>query len=66
MKHRSILGNVAFPRCYARTFPQLRTVILANMPKPLGLQHVNRWHVLTLRIPVRLTLLTLNARFRIP
>jgi len=27
---------------------------------------VNRWHVLTLRIPVRLTLLTLNARFRIP
>jgi len=40
MKHRSILGNVAFPRCCARTFPQLRTVILANMPKPLGLQHV--------------------------
>ncbi|MBS3983503.1 MAG: hypothetical protein KGZ41_06850 [Dethiobacter sp.] len=65
MRQRSIPGNVAFLSCSARTFSQLRTVILADMPKPLGLLHVNRWHVLTLRIPVLLTLLTLNARARI-
>ena len=52
-RESEFFGSVAFLSCLARTFSQLRTLILANMPKPLGLLHVNRWHVLTLRIPVR-------------
>jgi len=57
MNRRNIWGvfldDAAFLGCSARTFSQLRTVILANMPKPPGLLHVNHWHVFTLRIPVR-------------